>query len=241
MLLYLLQYLLIHLHLYRDNNQYIRYTLQNSFLHHTKSSTSVFKITQLKNSIKIDPCGRVANVKDEIYILMQREELACTLQKMRESGELPLRVTHNDTKLNNVMLDDVTGEGICVIDLDTTMPGSALYDFGDMIRTSTSPAAEDEKDLSLVTMRMEYFEALAKGYCEAATFLTPLEKELLPFSGKLLTMECGMRFLTDYLEGDTYFKIKRPEHNLDRTRTQMALVESIEAQMDEMMKVVAKY
>ena len=202
---------------------------------------TIDRYNQFRASVETDPCGRAAQAREEIRFLLKREELGGTLQRMRENGELPLRVTHNDTKLNNVMLDDVTGEGICVIDLDTTMPGSALYDFGDMIRTSTSPAAEDEKDLSLVTMRMEYFEALAKGYCEAATFLTPLEKELLPFSGKLLTMECGMRFLTDYLEGDTYFKIKRPEHNLDRTRTQMALVESIEAQMDEMMKVVAKY
>ena len=137
------------------------------------------------------------------------------------------------------MLDDVTGEGICVIDLDTTMPGSAIYDFGDMIRTATSPAAEDEKDVSKVTMRMFMFEALVQGYLSSAkSFLTPLEKSLLPFSGKLLTMECGIRFLTDYLSGDVYFKIHRPEHNLDRCRTQMALVESIEAQMDEMKAIV---
>lgn len=159
-----------------------------------------------------------------------------------KSGELPLRCTHNDTKLNNVMLDDVTGEGICVIDLDTTMPGSAIYDFGDMIRTATSPAAEDEKDVSKVTMRMFMFEALVQGYLSSAkSFLTPLEKSLLPFSGKLLTMECGIRFLTDYLSGDVYFKIHRPEHNLDRCRTQMALVESIEAQMDEMKAIVDRY
>ena len=199
------------------------------------------RFQNFQKAIAADPLGRAKDVQKEIDWYLSREADCHKVVNFLASGELPLRVTHNDTKLNNVMLDDVTGEGICVIDLDTTMPGSALYDFGDMIRTSTSPAAEDEKDLSLVTMRMEYFEALAKGYCEAATFLTPLEKELLPFSGKLLTMECGMRFLTDYLEGDTYFKIKRPEHNLDRTRTQMALVESIEAQMDEMMKVVAKY
>ncbi|MCQ2371075.1 MAG: aminoglycoside phosphotransferase family protein [Akkermansia sp.] len=194
-----------------------------------------------QKAIAADPLGRAASVQKEIDWYLSREADCHKVVNYLKSGELPMRVTHNDTKLNNVMLDDVTGEGICVIDLDTTMPGSSLYDFGDMIRTSTSPAAEDEKDISLVTMRMEYFEALAKGYCEAATFLTPLEKELLPFSGKLLTMECGMRFLTDYLEGDTYFKIHRPEHNLDRTRTQMALVESIEQQMDAMMKVVQQY
>ena len=159
-----------------------------------------------------------------------------------KSGELPLRCTHNDTKLNNVMLDDVTGEGICVIDLDTTMPGSAIYDFGDMIRTATSPAAEDEKDVSKVTMRMFMFEALVQGYLRSAkSFLTPLDKSLLPSAGKLLTMACGIRGLTDYLSGDVYFKIHRPEHNLDRCRTQMALVESIEAQMDEMKAIVDRY
>lgn len=194
-----------------------------------------------QKAVAMDPLGRAKSVQKEIDWFLAREEDCHKVVNYLASGELPLRVTHNDTKLNNVMLDDVTGEGICVIDLDTTMPGSALYDFGDMIRTSTSPAAEDEKDVSLVTMRMEYFEALARGYCGAATFLTPLEKSLLPFSGKLLTMECGMRFLTDYLEGDTYFKIKRPEHNLDRTRTQIALVESIESQMDAMQKVIEKY
>ncbi len=199
------------------------------------------RFENFKNALAADPLGRAASVQKEINWFLEREADCHLVVNYLASGELPMRVTHNDTKLNNVMLDDVTGEGICVIDLDTTMPGSALYDFGDMIRTSTSPAAEDEKDTSLVTMRMEYFEALAKGYCEAASFLTPLEKSLLPFSGKLLTMECGMRFLTDYLEGDTYFKIKRPEHNLDRCRTQIALVESIEAQLEEMKAIVAKY
>ncbi len=199
------------------------------------------RFATFKNAVAEDPIGRAKTVQKEIDWFLEREADCHKVVNYLASGELPVRVTHNDTKLNNVMLDDVTGEGICVIDLDTTMPGSSLYDFGDMIRTSTSPAAEDEKDTSLVTMRMEYFEALAKGYCEAATFLTPLEKELLPFSGKLLTMECGMRFLTDYLLGDTYFKIHRPEHNLDRTRTQIALVESIENQMEAMQTVVARY
>ena len=204
--------------------------------HNTTKRFSTFQ-----NAVAEDPLGRAKTVQKEIDWYLEREADCHKVVNYLTSGELPVRVTHNDTKLNNVMLDDVTGEGICVIDLDTTMPGSSLYDFGDMIRTSTSPAAEDEKDTSLVTMRMEYFEALAKGYCEAATFLTPLEKELLPFSGKLLTMECGMRFLTDYLVGDTYFKIYHPEHNLDRTRTQIALVESIESQMDAMQAVVARY
>ena len=186
--------------------------------------------------------GRVKEVQKEIDWYLSRESDCHLVVDYLKSGELPLRCTHNDTKLNNVMLDDVTGEGICVIDLDTTMPGSAIYDFGDMIRTATSPAAEDEKDVSKVTMRMFMFEALVQGYLSSAkSFLTPLEKSLLPFSGKLLTMECGIRFLTDYLSGDVYFKIHRPEHNLDRCRTQMALVESIEAQMDEMKAIVDRY
>ena len=192
----------------------------------------------LQQAIQDDPLGRAKEVQKEIDWFMARESDCHLVVNYMASGDLPVRCTHNDTKLNNVMLDDVTGEGICVIDLDTTMPGSAIYDFGDMVRTATSPAAEDEKDVSLVTMRMYMFEALVQGYLASASFLTPLEKELLPFSGKLLTMECGIRFLTDYLSGDVYFKIKRPEHNLDRCRTQIALVESIEQQMDAMKKLV---
>ena len=200
------------------------------------------RLAALKDAIQADPLGRVKEVQKEIDWYLSREADCHLVVDYLKSGELPLRCTHNDTKLNNVMLDDVTGEGICVIDLDTTMPGSAIYDFGDMIRTATSPAAEDEKDISKVTMRMFMFEALVQGYVSSAkSFLTPLEKSLLPFSGKLLTMECGIRFLTDYLSGDVYFKIHRPEHNLDRCRTQMALVESIEAQMDEMKAVVDRY
>ena len=197
------------------------------------------RMNALKAAIKADPLGRVKEVQKEIDWYLSRDEDCHIVVNYLASGELPLRCTHNDTKLNNVMLDDVTGEGICVIDLDTTMPGSAIYDFGDMVRTATSPAAEDEKDTSLVSCRMFMFEALVEGYLDTAkSFLTPLEKSLLPFSGKLLTMECGIRFLTDYLSGDVYFKIKRPEHNLDRCRTQMALVESIEKQMDAMQRLV---
>ena len=200
------------------------------------------RLAALKEAIQSDPLGRVKEVQKEIDWYLSRESDCHLVVDYLKSGELPLRCTHNDTKLNNVMLDDVTGEGICVIDLDTTMPGSAIYDFGDMIRTATSPAAEDEKDVSKVTMRMFMFEALVQGYLSSAkSFLTPLEKSLLPFSGKLLTMECGIRFLTDYLSGDVHFKIHRPEHNLDRCRTQMALVESIEAQMDEMKAIVDRY
>lgn len=200
------------------------------------------RLNALKDAIKADPLGRVQDVQREIDWYMARESDCHIVVNDLRSGALPLRCTHNDTKLNNVMLDDVTGEGVCVIDLDTTMPGSAVYDFGDMIRTATSPATEDEKDLSLVTMRMFMFEALVQGYLSSASsFLTPREKDLLPFSGILLTMECGIRFLTDYISGDVYFKIKRPEHNMDRCRTQMALVESIEKQMDSMKKYVESF
>jgi hypothetical protein len=154
-------------------------------------------------------------------------------------AKLPERVTHNDTKLNNVMLDDATGEAICVIDLDTAMPGLALYDFGDMVRTMTSPAQEDERDLTKVRMQFPMFEALVRGYLAAAAeFLTPAEKKLLPFSGKLITFEIGLRFLTDFLSGDTYFRIHRPDHNLDRCKTQFKLLESIERQEEAMLRCV---
>lgn len=205
--------------------------------HNTKS-----RFQDLKDAIANDAHGRAASVQREIDWFLAREADASIVVDLLESGEVPVRVTHNDTKLNNVMLDDVTGEGVCVIDLDTTMPGSAIYDFGDMVRTATSPCAEDEVDTSKIYMRMEMFEALVRGYLKSANaFLTDKERSLLAFSGKLLTLECGTRFLADYLNGDTYFKIHREGHNLDRTRTQIALVESIEEQLSEMEAVVAKY
>lgn len=200
------------------------------------------RFQNLINAIEADTHNRAKDVKEEIDWFMARQADGSLVVDLLESGEIPLRVTHNDTKLNNVMLDDVTGEGICVIDLDTTMNGSAIYDFGDMVRTATSPAAEDELDTSKVTMRLPMFEALVQGYLASAnSFLTDKERELIAFSGKLLTMECGTRFLCDYLEGDQYFKIHRANHNLDRTRTQIALANSIEAQMDAMQAVVKKY
>jgi hypothetical protein len=155
-----------------------------------------------------------------------------------EAG-LAERVTHNDTKINNVLLDDATGEGTCVIDLDTVMAGLAAYDFGDMVRTATSPAPEDEQNLSRVNMEFPLFEALARGYLSTAGgFLTPAEKESLAFSGKLITFEIGIRFLTDYLSGDTYFKVHRDGHNLDRCRAQFKLVQSIEFQEDRMAELI---
>lgn len=157
-------------------------------------------------------------------------------------GQLPLRVTRNDTKFNNVMIDDKTGEGVCVIDLDTVMPGLSLYDFGDSIRSGTNPAAEDEKDLSKVWMDLELFECFTHGFLDSAKdFLIPVELEYLPFAAKIMTFECGMRFLTDYLNGDTYFKVHREEHNLDRSRTQFKMVSDIEDKLDLMKKIVDKY
>ncbi|MGN6644307.1 MAG: phosphotransferase, partial [Verrucomicrobiota bacterium] len=167
----------------------------------------------------------------EIEFAVRHKALSSVLLE----ANLPERVTHNDTKFNNVMLDDVTGEGICVIDLDTVMPGLALYDFGDMVRTTTSPAKEDECDLSKVNMQFPMFEALARGYLSSASgFLTRREKQFLVASGKVITFEIGLRFLTDFLSGDTYFKVRRENHNLDRCRTQFKLVASIEQQEEQM-------
>ena len=179
--------------------------------------------------------GRAALARPEIDFALARQPIAGVLL----DADLPERITHNDTKFNNVLLDDATGEAICVIDLDTVMPGLALYDFGDMVRTTTSPADEDEQDLSKVTMQFPLFEALVRGYLEAAGgFLTAAEKKHLAFSGKLITFEIGIRFLADYLAGDTYFKVHREGHNLDRCRTQFKLVESIERQEEKMNRLV---
>lgn len=204
--------------------------------HHTPSRFARFQAALAKDSH-----GRAAAAGPEVaFALARAHEVGVVVDALRD-GTLPERVTHNDTKLNNVLLDDVTQEGVCVIDLDTVMPGSALYDFGDLVRTSTSPAAEDETDLTQVRMQLPMFEALVRGYLSAAHgFLTPREKELLPFAGKLITFEIGLRFLTDWLEGDTYFKIKRPSHNLDRCRTQFKLVASIEEQLTAMQEIVAR-
>ncbi len=195
----------------------------------------------LLSAIEADTENRAKNVKAEIDFVIKREPDTRIIVDGIHDGSIPERITHNDTKLNNVMIDDKTQEGICVIDLDTVMPGSALYDFGDLVRTSTSPALEDEQDLSKVFMRQTMFEALVRGYLSAAgEFLTARELELLPFSGKLITLEIGIRFLTDYLQGDTYFKTHREGHNLDRCRTQLKLVSSIEAQTEAMSKWVRR-
>jgi len=188
-------------------------------------------------ALEADAHNRAASVKAEIDFALARQKDASVLLDLCAKGEIPERITHNDTKLNNVLIDDLTGEGICVIDLDTVMPGLALYDFGDLVRTSTSPAKEDETDLSKVRMQFPMFEQLVNGYlATAGKFLTKAELEHLPFSGKLITFEIGLRFLTDHLEGDTYFKTHRANHNRDRCRTQFKLVESIEEQLDKMLQ-----
>ena len=197
------------------------------------------RIEALERAASCDKAGRLKEVGREFDFIMARKGECGTLLELNATGDIPERITHNDTKLNNVLLDSATGKAVCVIDLDTVMPGLVHYDFGDMVRTSTSPALEDEKDLDKVFMQFDMFEALLRGYLDSAgSFLTPAEKHYLPFSGKLITLEIGTRFLTDYLEGDVYFKIHRPEHNLDRCRTQLKLVESIESQYDRMMKLL---
>jgi Ser/Thr protein kinase RdoA (MazF antagonist) len=198
--------------------------------HHTPK-----RFAALERAIAADAAGRAILAQSEIAFALARKPTTSVLL----DANLPERVTHNDTKFNNVMLDDATGEGICVIDLDTVMPGLALYDFGDMVRTATSPAAEDEQDLSRVTMQFPMFEALLRGYlASAGTFLTKDEISYLAFSGKLITFEMGIRFLADYLAGDTYYKVHREGHNLDRCRTQFKLVESIEQQESKMNRLV---
>lgn len=198
--------------------------------HNTRS-----RFERLKEVAAADPRGRLASADPEWNFIRERERLLDVLLDLQAEGRIPERVTHNDTKLNNVMIDDATETGICVIDLDTVMPGLALYDFGDMVRTATSPAAEDETDLSKVRLQMPMFEALVRGYLSTAgSFLNEVEKAHLAFSGKLIALEIGIRFLTDHLEGDVYFKTKRPGHNLDRCRTQLALVKSIEEQEEAM-------
>ncbi len=199
---------------------------------------TVDRYAKFKAAIAADKLGRAASVQKEIDFLLSREEEMGTLHNLRLSGELPLRVTHNDTKLNNVMLDAKTRKGLCVIDLDTVMPGLSLYDYGDSIRFGAATAAEDEKDLSRMTMSLDLFRVYTKGFLTACPGLTDLEVELLPLGAKTMTLECGMRFLTDYLEGDTYFATHYEGHNLDRCRTQLKLVSDMEQKWDTMKQIV---
>jgi Ser/Thr protein kinase RdoA (MazF antagonist) len=201
------------------------------------------RLKRLEEAAAKAPAGRLQDAAREIAFVRERTALASTVVDALADGRVPERITHNDTKINNVMLDDETGQGICVIDLDTVMPGSVLYDFGDMVRTATSPASEDEADLSQVTLRLPYFEALVEGYLsQARDFLNDLELKWLPLSGQLITLTIGVRFLTDFLAGDVYFKTDadRPLHNLERCRTQFRLIECIEESMPEMHAIVKR-
>jgi len=201
--------------------------------HNTRS-----RLNALDAAIRADAFGRKAEVEAEIAFVEERRARCGHLLERHARGEIPERITHNDTKINNVMLDDATGEGVCVIDLDTVMPGLALYDFGDMVRSATAAAREDERDLSKVGSRIGMFEALARGYLEGAQFLLPAEREELVFSGQLITLTIGIRFLTDYLSGDVYFRTHRQGQNLDRCRTQFQMVRSMEEQAAEMEAIV---
>ena len=205
--------------------------------HDTKARFAVFQ-----EAVKADVCQRAKDVQDEIRFVQERYDVACVLGDLLEEGKLPLRVTHNDTKSNNVLMDNTTGKGLCVIDLDTVMPGLAVNDFGDSIRFGASTGAEDEKDLSKISCDLELYDLYAKGFVEGCGgTLTDMEIECLPIGAKVMTYECGMRFLADYLSGDTYFKIDYPTHNLDRARTQFKLVWDMEQKWDQMQKIARKY
>lgn len=190
-----------------------------------------------KEAIQKDVCQRAAGVKEEIDFYLSREAEGGKLQTMRESGELPLRVTHNDTKLNNVLLDKATRKAVCVIDLDTVMPGLSAYDFGDSIRFGAATAAEDELNLEMMHLDLNLFRIFSEGFISSCHGLTEKEIAVLPLGAKIMTLECGMRFLTDYLEGDRYFHISRPTHNLDRARTQIQLIKDMENKWGEMNRI----
>ena len=193
-------------------------------------------------AVERDAVGRVKDVLPEIDFVRVRKDFAETLERAHAEGRLPLKVTHNDTKLNNILFDEETGEALCIVDLDTVMPGYSVNDFGDSIRFGATTAAEDEADLSLVNFDIELYELYVKGFIEgAAGGLSKGEIELLPIGAMMMTFECGMRFLTDYLSGDTYFKTSREGQNLDRARNQFKLVSDMEESLDDMKKIIEKY
>lgn len=192
----------------------------------------------LLETLECDPMHRAAQVQPEIEFALTRQAEMSTIQRALTAGELPLRVTHNDTKLNNVLLDAATRKALCVIDLDTVMPGSSLYDFGDSIRFGAATAAEDEKDLSKMEMSLERFHVFTRSYVHSCPGLTARELEMLPMGAKTMAMECGIRFLTDYLDGDHYFSVHREGQNLDRCRTQFKLVADMEKKWGEMREIM---
>ena len=197
------------------------------------------RYANFEKALAADALGRAKTIAPEIAFIHAREKDCHVLLDQLAAGEIPLRVTHNDTKINNVLLDEATGKGICVIDLDTVMPGLSAYDFGDSIRTGANDCAEDEPDQSKVHFDLHLYEVFAKGYLSTAgSTMHTAEKKSLAWGAKLMTLECGIRFLTDYLEGDHYFHIARPDHNLDRARTQFTLVRQMEEVFDQMLEIV---
>ncbi len=200
------------------------------------------RYANFEKALAEDVMGRAKDIQPEIDFIHAHEADCHHLVDLLAAGKLPLRVTHNDTKINNVLLDAESGKGICVIDLDTIMPGLSAYDFGDSIRSGANDCAEDEPDQSKVHFSLHLFDVFAKGYLSTAGAVMPeLEKKCLPWGAKLMTLECGIRFLTDYLEGDHYFATHRPGQNLDRARTQFTLVKNMEEQWDDMMAVIDRY
>lgn len=193
---------------------------------------------KLRSAAGADSCGRLKEVEKELDFALKREERACALHKMRRDGRLPVRATHNDTKINNVLLDKDSRESICVIDLDTVMPGLSAYDFGDAIRFGASTAAEDERNLKKVKLNLDYFRAFTRGFLEACPSLSHAEVEALALGAYTMTIECGIRFLTDYLEGDIYFSTDREKQNLDRCRSQFKLLWDMERKWDEMEGII---
>ncbi len=202
---------------------------------------TVSRYNDFMAAVEADKAGRRAFIEDDIAFVTARKEKCSIVLDAIEAGTVPVRVTHNDTKYDNILIDDITGEGICVIDLDTVMPGSMLYDYGDSLRFGTNAGAEDEKDLSKVWCRLDLFEQFTRGFIEElGGSMTDMEFQLMPYAGQLITFECGMRFLTDFLNGDEYFKIHRPSHNLDRARAQFKLVQDMEEHEAEMVEIVNK-
>lgn len=198
------------------------------------------RFRQLKETVAADPAGRLASAQREVTFYLANEAMGSRLQQMRDSGILPLRVTHNDTKLNNVLLDNHTRKPLCVLDLDTVMPGLSAYDYGDSIRFGAATAVEDEQDARKMKLDMDLFRIYTRGFLEAAPALTDMEVTVLPLGAFTMTLECGCRFLKDYLDGDKYFRTAYPEHNLVRARTQMALCADMLEHWDEMEAIVAQ-
>jgi aminoglycoside phosphotransferase (APT) family kinase protein len=198
------------------------------------------RFEQLEAAVRADAVGRLGGCRAEVEFALAREPVVARFEALKQSGALPDRVAHNDTKLNNVLLDDATGESLCVIDLDTVMPGSALTDFGDLARSAATRAAEDERDLARVRVETDLFAALADGFVRGAgASLGAEERAALPFGALLMTTVIGLRFLADHLRGDTYFRVHREHHNLDRARTQFALVADYERKRDELSELSA--